>query len=43
VLSAYVEYSQHYDQADTIYLSLDLSQCFFYEANDSIEIHQSST
>lgn len=43
VLSAYVEYSQHYDQADTVYLSLDLSQCFFYEANDSIEIHQSST
>lgn len=43
VLSAYVEYSQHYDQTDTIYLSLDLSQCFFYESNDSIEIHQSST
>ncbi|MBQ1493616.1 MAG: ABC transporter ATP-binding protein [Acinetobacter sp.] len=43
VLSAYVEYSQHYDQADTVYLSLDLSQCFFYESNDSIEIHQSST
>ena len=43
VLSAYVEYSQHYDQADTVYLSLDLSQCFFYEANDSIETHQSST
>ncbi|MFW1939372.1 ABC transporter ATP-binding protein [Acinetobacter junii] len=43
VLIAYVEYSQHYDQADTVYLSLDLSQCFFYEANDSIETHQSST
>ena len=43
VLSAYVEYSQHYDQADTVYLSLDLSQCFFYESNDSIETHQSST
>ena len=43
VLSAYVEYSQHYDQAETVYLSLDLSQCFFYESNDSIEIHQSST
>ncbi len=43
VLSAYVEYSQHYDQADTVYLSLDLSQCFFYESNDSIEIYQSST
>ena len=43
VLIAYVEYSQHYDQADTVYLSLDLSQCFFYESNDSIEIHQSST
>ncbi len=43
VLSAYVEYSQHYDQAETVYLSLDLSQCFFYEANDSIETHQSST
>jgi len=43
VLSAYVEYSQHYDQADTVYLSLDLSQCFFYESNDSIEIHQSYT
>ncbi|ENV63983.1 ABC transporter ATP-binding protein [Acinetobacter junii] len=43
VLIAYVEYSQHYDQADTVYLSLDLSQCFFYESNDSIETHQSST
>ncbi|MBC9229220.1 ABC transporter ATP-binding protein [bacterium SPL81] len=43
VLIAYVEYSQNYDQADTVYLSLDLSQCFFYEANDSIETHQSST
>lgn len=43
VLIAYVEYSQHYDQADTVYLSLDLSQCFFYKANDSIETHQSST
>lgn len=43
VLIAYVEYSQHYDQVDTVYLSLDLSQCFFYEANDSIETHQSST
>jgi iron(III) transport system ATP-binding protein len=43
VLIAYVEYSQHYDQADTVYLSLDLSQCFFYESNDSIEVHQSST
>lgn len=43
VLSAYVEYSQHYDQAETVYLSLDLSQCFFYESNDSIETHQSST
>ncbi|MEN8422559.1 ABC transporter ATP-binding protein [Acinetobacter junii] len=43
VLIAYIEYSQHYDQADTVYLSLDLSQCFFYESNDSIETHQSST
>lgn len=43
VLIAYVEYSQHYNQADTVYLSLDLSQCFFYESNDSIEIHHSST
>lgn len=43
VFIAYVKYSQHYEQADTVYLSLDISQCFFYESNDSIEIHQSST
>ena len=40
---AFVEYSQHYDEADTVYVSLDLSQCFFYESNDSNEIPLSST